>query len=170
MVQKFDELVRKPVCGPTDETAIRRLEERLGVRLPEQYRRFLLIYNGSFINLDASIRYMEGDMENGLPLQCFFGLCREDHGYSIESNLDEYVDGSRVMRSFLPIGIDQADDLVCLKIRGDKIGSVYAWIFEEEAEPEDVDAENEAGWENMYFLASDLNEFIEKIVIESYED
>ena len=170
MVQKFDELIMEPVCEPTDETAIRRLEERLGIRLPEQYRQFMLAYNGSFVDLNASIRYMEGDMENGLPLQCFFGLCDEDHGYSIESNLDEYVDGSRVMRSFLPIGIDQTDDLVCLKIKGDNVGSVYAWIFEEEAEPEDVEAENEAGWENMYFLAENFDQLIEKIRIETYED
>ena len=73
------------------------------------------------------------------------------------------------MRSFLPIGIDQADDLVCLKIKGENVGNVYAWIFEEEAEPEDVEAENEAGWANMYLLAGDFGELIEKIVVEPVE-
>ena len=170
MVQKLDELIWKPVCGSTDEAAVGELEERLGVRLPERYRQFLLKHNGSFVHLNASIPYMEGDIEDALPLQCFFGLCREGGMYSIERNVDEYVDGSRVMRSFLPIAVDQMDDLVCLKIKGDNVGSVYAWIFEQEAEPEDVDAENEAGWENMYFISNDFDELIEIVIFESFED
>ena len=165
MTSKFDALLEKPVCGSTDETAVGSLEERLGVRLPAPYRQFLLMYNGGFLELGASIRYWEGDVEQGLPLLCIFGLCNENPDYSIQSNLKEYVDGSRVMRSFLPIGIDEADDLVCLKIKGEKTGSVYAWIFEEEAEPEDVDAENEDGWANMYIVADNFDEFIEKIYI-----
>ena len=169
MMSKFDEFFEKPVCGLTDEAAIRTLEERLGVRLPAPYRQFLLKYNGGFVDPDAFIVYWEGDLEQDLPLLCFFGLCSEDHDYSMDSNLREYVGGSRIMGSLLPIGVDQTSNVVCLRIKGEKIGAVYAWIFEEEAEPEDVEAENETGWANMYLLAKDFDEFIEKIVVEPVE-
>ena len=169
MVKRFEELIRESVCGPTDEKSVGELERRLGIRLPVQYRNFLLKYNGSFLDSDSSIRVSYGSMDDNLPLLCLFALCKERQTFTLEGHLDEYIEGSRIMQSFLPIGQDACDDMICLKIKGENTGRIYAWIFEEEAEPEDVEAENEAGWENMYFLANDFDEFIEKIVVEPFE-
>ena len=165
MVGKLDELFRKPVCEPTDESAVRRLEERLGVPLPASYRGFLLSHNGGYVVSGSGIDFWDGDWKDTLPLLSLLALCDEGEYDSIQEHLRMYVEDSRIMRSFLPIGACGTGDKICLKIKGEKVGSVYGWIFEEEQEPEDVEAENEAGWANMYLLAEGFDEFIEKILI-----
>ena len=169
MVERLDQLFLKPVCGPTDETAVKKFEERLGVPLPAPYRRFLLNHNGGFIKPSAGIGFRDGDWEDTLPLLSLLALCEGGEYDSIQAHLRMYVEDSRIMPSFLPIGACGTGDVVCLKIKGENIGSVYGWIFEEEAEPEDVDAENESGWANMYHLAENFEEFVEKIIFEPIE-
>ena len=175
MTRMIGDLIADPVCKPTSEARVRALEDRLGVPLPEPYRAFLLTHNGGYFTPVVIADVADRDLRDELPLLSLFGLCAgsgsdNDNLASIEEALRMYSDSSRIMSCFLPIGDDELDDIICLKITGPDRGSIFAWIYEDEQEPEDVDAQNEDGWANMYHLAPDFDAFVAKLRFEKWED
>ena len=169
MTRTIGELIADPVGPPTSEARVRALESRLGVSLPEPYRAFLLTHNGGYFTPVVIADVADRDLRDELPLLALFGLCDDNGLASIEEALRIYTDQSRIMRCFLPIGDDELDDIICLKITDPDRGSIFAWIYEDEQEPEDVDAQNEDGWANMYYLARDFDDFVAKLRFEKWE-
>jgi len=147
MIQQMKE------CGtPLSMTDIDELERSLGIALPNDYRAFLLKYNGGRPTPNGfPIEGLKGNPMGSI--QVFFGI-----GSPIEScNLDwNYAThNGRVPTNLFPIACDDGGDLVCLSLYGKDAGAVVFWdYFNEPDEP---------SYQNAYHIAGSLAEFLESI-------
>ena len=76
-------------------------------------------------------------------------------------NLTDFIDimDERLPVGFIPIGDDPSGNTICLGTKDPYYDKIYFWDHEQE--PEDPD-----DMSNMYFLANDINEFLDNL----YED
>ena len=142
----------KELGPPLTEADIEWLEREISIRLPGEYRAFLLKYNGGRPSPGAFP--IQGLANNPFGnIQVFFRI-----GGPIESsNLDwEYnVFAGRIPANLLAIACDDCGDLICLSLFGPDAGSVVFWdILNEPDEPT---------YANVYPVADSFEEFLEGI-------
>jgi hypothetical protein len=108
---------------PASEEALVELEVRLGVELPDDYRRFLARTGGGELDgnflppeADASARYLYSPAPND-----------DDDIYDLLSAARFYAE---IGRAYLPIGEDDGGNVVCLKVAGQDRGSVWFWTHD----------------------------------------
>lgn len=121
--------------GPSiDEVTVARFERRIGTRLPDDYRAFLLEHNGGkpklrcFTFADRKGPYTDG------AIRAFAGLGEPEY-YDLEKLYGTYYEDGRVPGEVLPIAVDSFGNLVCLAVRGAHRGRVYFWDHERETDP-----------------------------------
>lgn len=128
------------------ESVIQDFERINGVQLPQQYREFLLKYNGGY----PKPYYFTISKEQGIGMvNIFYGIGE------MYDNLDKKIDifDDIFDAGFIPIADDSGGNQICLGLTEMHFGNVYFWIHDED--PEDMD--------NMYFLAKDFLGFLEKL-------
>lgn len=119
------------------------------VRFTKQYKKFLLEFNGGF----AVPNIFKISNEQGESvLNVFYGI--GDMYDNLEDFLDIYDD--RLPKGFIPIADDSNGNLICLGTNEYYYETIYFWDHEEEPE----DSENMS---NMYFLANNIYEFLDKL-------
>ena len=128
------------------------IEAHIGIHLPEEYRAFLLRYNGGRPTPRAFP--IEGLANNpfGVILD-FFGI--DD---TVEScNLDWNVEtmNGRLPANLLPIACDDGGDLICLSLFGEDADSVLFWDRHKE--------KGAPSYENVFKIASSFTEFIDGV-------
>ena len=139
--------------GPRlSESDISNLEIRIGMVLPEQYRWFLLDFNGGTPTPDTV------DIE-GLPgasadVQVFFGIGRSVESNCIEWNLATLAE--RLTEGLLPIAIDSGGSVFCLSLRRHDYGTVLY------CDLQSVFADFESDPE-LYYVAPDFEAFLKKL-------
>ncbi len=133
-------------CGePMSEQALQELEEKLGVRLPEPYRRFLHEYNGG--RPAPNILDIAGAPFVGSDVKVFYGVERDRGGGDLLSN-KEMLDGA-FADHLLPIADDSGGSVYCIVTRGKERGYVYFLDYY-------------ANWE-PYFIATDFDSFLQQL-------
>lgn len=112
-----------------DATRLDAVERRLGVRLPEDYRRFLLTFNGGrpvpanfVVSVDAEPRWMR--------VHFFFGVDDDVDSTDLLWNFDTL--SGRLPRHVVPIASDEFGNCFCLDIRRSVNGPVLFWDHEQE--------------------------------------
>jgi len=131
------------------ELALSNLESKIGFVLPEDYRRFMIEFNGgrpvpSFFSFqtsngptDANVRY-------------FLTLFDKGKHYTIPQYLDRY--NERIPDGLLPIGCDSFGNLVLLDGGVKSTGAIYFWDHE-------LESMDDPTWDNISFIASSFSEF-----------
>jgi hypothetical protein len=134
---------------PATEARVTAFERQLGTPLPDDYRSFLLLYNG------------------GKPTPSGFRLRRRSGPYTdslVQSldalhdarlcNLERRVDRlrNRMPREVISIGCDPGGNSICLGISGDRRGQI--WFWDHEREPEVPD------WSNLDLVAPSFDAFM----------
>lgn len=140
---------------PLTQERITILERELGIVLPDDYKAFLLQFNGGRPDPgDFPIRGLESNPFGRIRL-----FPRVD-GVIESSNLDlSYnIYAGRIPMNFIPIARTGTGDLICLSLRGRDQGCVYFWDHEEEHIP--------PSYENMYFVAPTFPDFLSSIHFE----
>src|SRR6266516_3087817 len=111
---------------PMTEAEIAAVEEQLGVRLPEAYRKFLATYGASTFNgASPDNPYIVFRSLKPLPphitksdkalFDAFYGGAKDEHdGYSLRVR-NRFFSG-RMPESIIPIGDDLGAGLICLGI------------------------------------------------------
>jgi len=146
------EITERISRGGASESAIRDFEARLGVVLPEDYRRFLATVNGGRPkprNFDAA----NGD--DGSLVHFFFTLDPDAPHYQLTRKIETYT--GRVPDRLLPIGCDDFGNLVLLDVGGAKPGAVYFWDHERE------NPDGDPYWDNISTVASSFTEFVNSL-------
>jgi hypothetical protein len=131
-----------------------KLEKSLNIILPKKYKEFLLKYNGGKpdpYNFDIPKR---GDS----ALNYFFGI-RGPKDYDLQELVERKID--RIPSNFIPIGVDSFGNNVCVGIKSNYVEKIYFWDHEKES----TDENDNPTMDNMYFLANDIDEFIEKLYV-----
>jgi hypothetical protein len=108
--------------GPRlSESDISNIEIRFGVVLPEQYRRFLIDFNGGIPTPDiVDIEDLPG---GSADVQVFFGIGRSPESSNIEWNLVTLAERLKKML-LLPIASDSGGSVFCLCLQGHDHGAV----------------------------------------------
>src|SRR5271156_3675440 len=120
------------------------VEERLGIKLPPEYREFLLQYNTA---RPADNVYRTDKVTTSISY--FFGVSSDKGKDLVIQN--QTVFANRLPKRMLAIAYAGGGNLVCLRTSD---GSVYLWDHEREAGEGE-----EARYENMARLASSFSEF-----------
>ena len=113
--------------GVLDEKKLLLFERRIGTRLPEEYRQFLIEHNGGKpVPCDFKISEMEGEDS----LHHVYGL----HAGPIYLRLEEAYENhkGRIPTSMIPIADDPAGNAICIGIGRKNAGKIFFWDHEEE--------------------------------------
>src|SRR5271156_561133 len=112
---------------PLSPLELAKIERKLGIPLPSDYRQFLLEVGGVlFHSTNVSpiqVREAFGDIEH---VECLFGSEKEKG--SLLENI-ETMQG-RIPETLIPIGQDPYGNLHCQGIGGDEAGKIYFWDHE----------------------------------------
>lgn len=97
-------------------------ESKHSIRLPEDYKEFLLTHNGG--KPDPSCFNIKNDTSD---VRIFYGL-NNDGQYSVEVALKLYK--NRLSRDIIPIGSDSFGNQICLGVMGESQNKIYFWNHE----------------------------------------
>jgi hypothetical protein len=127
---------------PISEGIVDELEHRLGIRLPGEYKKFLLTWNGG--RPERDLINVPGCSASPLArVHFFFGIGDPIESCNIEWNLEWF--GDRLGTGLLPIATTEGVDKICISLASEEI------IF----------------WDGYhgarYLIARDFGEFIDKL-------
>lgn len=128
---------------------IKRFEIEYNVKLTKLYKRFLLKWNGGKV---APNLFMISGEQGRSVLNVFYGIG------DMYDNLADFIDimDGRLPAGFIPIGDDPAGNAICLGTKEPYYEKIYFWEHEQEPEnPDDMS--------NMYFLANNIDEFLNSL-------
>jgi hypothetical protein len=155
--------------GITEEHVIH-FEQQIGARLPEEYRQFLIRYNGGqFEKKDIRFFNHFTETKQFADLNCLHGISSENNkmmGVVLQSS------SSRQPPQVIVIGNNSGTGLFCLAVRGENYGKIYFWdaqIIYGYIEEEEEASEAERDMNNVFWLADSFHEFIEKLEEDRYE-
>jgi hypothetical protein len=132
---------------------VERLEEfeaKIGSRLPEDYREFLINHNGG---KPMPCDFVVTEKEGSDSLHVIYGI----HCGPSYANLEEVnaLYSGRIPRSLITFAEDPFGNAICIGINGDNSGKVFFWDHELES-----DDEVEPDYENITLLAESFSEFL----------
>jgi hypothetical protein len=142
---EFDETGRK-----LSERSLVAFERKLSVKLPEDYREFLLRTNGGYPADDLQFQFIEGDRESDSVLGEFYTLAQDSELGTLQEGLETFVNADRMPPWCLPIADDAFGNQICLSLNQDDFGAIYFWNHE----LEDISPAN------LYRIARSFIEFI----------
>lgn len=137
--------------GPLAEDVLQSKENEWGVRLPEDYRRFLLQYNGGWPEPDS---FKFKDSDKGSSVQAFFGIKGQ---YDLLDEVRRYR--RRLPERLFPIAIDPGGNRVCISVVGDDTGKIYFWDHEMSADAEQGETPDTV--DNIVPIADSFDEFLD---------
>ncbi len=138
------------------ETSIADLELRIGYRLPEDYRRFLLERRPERWDDEGYEPVGGGDSYSFSILRSLIGLDK------LADNREMYK--GRMPETLLPITYDPFGNPVCLALAGEEFGKIYFCDHESEGEPEE-----QPYWENTTEMDASFREFLDDLYQRSGE-
>lgn len=143
---------------PTNIIKIEEFESKYNIRLPENYKKFLLENNGG----KPSIRRFEtADSKHTSSLMLLFPLS-ESKKPNLVSVYKE-VNMERIIHSdFLAIGNDPIENKICICVKGNNIGSIYYWSLDMEEFDED---DYVPSYKYMSLVAKNFNDFINGLFV-----
>ena len=128
------------------------LESRLEIKLPDDYKKFLLVHNGG--KPEPSTVNIQGWKNNpSHKIQVFFRIGGKIKSSEIDWNYE--VTRGRVPRELLPIASTGTGDLFCISLSGSNRNCVYIWDLQDER--------TKPTYENIYSVAKNFREFLNGI-------
>ena len=137
--------------GKISEEIIAKYEQKWDVKLPSEYKEFLLKYNGGYPSPDA---FAIKEIEDESTVDRFLSIDAGPH-----SNLDKYVNtySGRIPKDLFPIAHDPGGNLICIGIKGKNIRKIFFWDHEFEVD------EGEPDYSNVHLIADNLSHFLDEL-------
>jgi hypothetical protein len=137
-----------------DEAKLINFEKHIKTRLPDEYRKFLLTYNGGYPEPDGFM-YIRNNIKYTSNVDFFLSL-DGDEDDDIYDFIETYR--NRIPPELLPIAYDSSGNLICIAILGDHIGTIYFWDHEEEYEEGEI-----PGYKNVFMVQPSFNKFLNNL-------
>lgn len=125
---------------------VKQLEELFGYELPNDYKDFMIEYNGGEPNSNV---FSIPEEQNESGVNKFFS--------QKEIIKEKKILGNRIGIGVIPIADAACGNIVCLSLINEKKG-VYFWDHELEDEEENLPS-----WKNMFYLAESFKDFMNKL-------
>ena len=136
--------------------ALQNAEKIIGVKLPEDYRTFLLTHNGGRPEPDMGFKFKHPIRQFDESMIHFFYSINDGKGSNL---IKEYKKHTPYMPDdMLIIANDPGSGLIVLGIRGERREKVYFWMQEF-----DEGLHYDAECTNFAIVADSFNEFLEKL-------
>lgn len=135
---------------PLSKEQIEVVEKRMGIRLPDDYKEFLMQFNGGQPE-PATFDFTGVDgCENDSVVNNFLSIHdgKEDN---FEIDYFFYTKNKRIPDNVAPIARDPAGNLICICLSGSNRGKIYFWDHELEFE--------KPGPSNLAYIAKSFSEF-----------
>jgi hypothetical protein len=129
---------------------LRELESVIG-RLPEDYRQWMLEFNGGEPAIEDESFWRHWSVSE------FYGINPEVPEMDIAGVLEDFK--GRMPAHFLPIGEDAGGNQVCISTAKQDFGCVYLWDHENERGPED-----QPYYKNCRLLAKSFEEYVQPLL------
>ena len=130
--------------NPIDLTQLQEIEKRIGVTIPDDYKKFLQITNGGFGRHNFHEKFFIRD---------FVTLTGKNSLADIFFPVSELFHGSK---DWLPFGFDDGDWIFCICLKIDKFGKIYLMRTDE------GDCEEDA----FIYVCDSFKEFLDGLQIE----
>lgn len=130
------------------------LEQFWEIKLPKEYRKFLLTQNGGYP--DKSIFFFK-NQNIGSDVQGMLGITPEG-GLNLLTEIRTYT--GRIPSSTFPIGYDSFGNLILISVKNPDRGKIYFWDHELEADPDQGEV---ADYSNLTLIADSFDEFINNL-------
>lgn len=138
-----------------NESNILEFEDKIDLKLPLEYKSFLLKYNGGECE-PCEFVFTENGVESDSSVRSFFAIGGIDGDYDLEENVDIYInEEKRLLNGLIPIAEDDGGNLICICCLGLETGKIYFWDHENEDE-NDLNG-------NVFLVSNSLNEFIDNL-------
>jgi len=142
---------------PAPPAQLAALEKKVGLSLPDDYRRFLIACNGGYVGGKV---WFKGPTPEGKTADAgvhHIGGFREEWHFSLAANSECYKD--RIPKVLLWVMDDPFGNAICVGLSGKHKGCVYFWDHENEPDDEEWDGEIETAG-NLQLLANTFTEFV----------
>lgn len=139
--------------GPLAEADLAAAERQLGVRLPDDYRRFMLQHNGGQVEPDGfAITWKPGQKAAAAGatsmVSWLFRVYDGRHENLVRMNRTTFA--GRLPAGTLAIGRDPGSNLLLLRCDGAQRGELLYWLMEAER-----------GGDNVGWVAASFDDFIQ---------
>lgn len=144
--------IKDDIGEPATVEAIEAFEKRHDIRLPDDYRSFLVSQNGGRPEMASRVftfQKEDGSISDSL-VDWFSGLI-ESEDYSLEEDFSVYED--RIPSGMLPIACDPFGNRILLGVRTPSVSGL--WFWDHEIEPMNI---RESG---IYKIADSFEQFVE---------
>ena len=124
------------------ECKVEEFENRMGILLPDEYKKFLLRYNGGItVNTSFRINKVSSDIVG------FYGLGNIDDAFSFKKIEQLGIIKDFIEKGFLPIAYNDFGDIIAIGMREENKGKIY-FIYHDK--------------DKIVLLADEFNQFIGK--------
>ncbi len=135
---------------PISEREIVDLESKCRIKLPVDYRDFLLKYNGGRPEPNC---FDFKNTDDGSDVKLFYGF-RKNYEYNLGKQIE--LRQNRLPIDLFPIAEDSGGNVICIGIRGEYSGKIYFWDHELEADAGEV-----PDFSNITLIADSFQEFLD---------
>jgi len=135
-----------------DEAAIAAVEAQLGIRFPEDYRRFLAEFNGA--QPEGNV-FDVPSMAEQSSVRVFYGATGDEYDDLV---LNWKVFLGRMPANLIPIAEDDFGNLVVISVAGCNTGRVFFWDHDREAPQGET-----ADYRNVHEVAQSFDAFLQQL-------
>jgi hypothetical protein len=135
---------------PTSRQEIDSFEQRMSIKLPLEYRNWLLKYNGG--SPRPRVFRAGSGPEQWTSCVAWFYAIYEGRLSNLEREITTFkIKETRIPKDLIPIADDPGGNQICLGYEGPNLGKVFFWDHERECD---------GSYDNCYLIANSFNEFI----------
>jgi len=125
---KNNKIIDPNPYGETSLDALEAFEKEVGAKLPDEYREYLLLYNGA--RFEHKTFDIKGDAENITDVQVMYGIANEPEWFSIQDSNSYLYDIDVIKKGYLSIGSDAFGNQILIKLKWPNRGAIYFWDHE----------------------------------------
>ncbi len=111
--------------GKATEAGIDSFQEKFNIRMPRDYKQFLLNINGG-----APDKYWVPFEDDGDYISHFYGIHDGDNWLKLEHAVKDFAEAEPIR--FIPVAISNGGNYFIMRINGENRGKIYFWDHDEE--------------------------------------